>query len=174
MNVLVSKTIKLRLVEESDAEFILQLRLNNLYNKFLSAVPADIVSQKRWIKKYKIDEKAEKQFYFIIERTDGVPCGTVRVYDIRKDSFCWGSWILNEDKTRYAALESAFLIYEFGFNHLGFSKSHFDVMKGNLGVINFHTKMGAKKIAEDEENVFFVITNTAVLQSKEKLADMIQ
>ena len=169
MNKLTSRTIRLRFVEESDAEFILKLRLDEKYNQFLSGVSPDLRSQKDWIRKYKIDEKAKKQFYFVIERLDGTPCGTVRVYDLKQDSFCWGSWILNENKTRFAALESAFLIYKFGFEELGYKKSHFDVMKGNEKVISFHTKMGAIPTGEDEQNYFFEISDSTVYATQEKL-----
>jgi len=165
------KNIRLRLVEEKDADFILTLRLDNRYNTFLSSVSPDIEAQKNWIRRYKDDEKKGIQYYFIIERLDGTPCGTVRIYDIRNDSFCWGSWILNENKTRYAALESAFLVYDFGFKQLGFKKSHFDVMKGNKGVIKFHARMGAVKTNEDEINEFFEITEEAVKAAREKLVD---
>lgn len=166
--ILESKTIRLRLVEETDAEFILKLRLDQRYNRFLSLVSSDIKDQTRWIREYKADEAAKNQFYFIIERNDGVPCGTVRVYDLREQSFCWGSWILNEDKTRYAALESAFLVYDFGFSELGYEKSHFDVMKGNDKVISFHKKMGACQIGEDKENFYFEISKNSVADAKEK------
>ena len=169
-----SKSIRLRFVEETDAQFILKLRLDEQYNQFLSAVSPDLQSQKDWIRKYKNDEKAKSQFYFIIERLDGTPCGTVRVYDLKEDSFCWGSWILNEDKTRYAALESAFLVYKFGFEVLGFKKSHFDVMKGNERVISFHKKMGAVETGEDEQNYYFEINDSAVYAMQEKLASKIQ
>ena len=169
-----SKTIRIRYVEESDAEFILKLRLDKNYNQFLSDVNPDVQAQKDWINKYKIDEAEKRQFYFIIERNDGVPCGTVRIYDLKKDSFCWGSWILNEDKTRYAAIESAFLVYQFGFDELGFNKSHFDVRKGNERVISFHRKMGAVKISEDDLNEYFNISKEAVLEAKQKLSAKIQ
>ncbi|MGA4533500.1 GNAT family N-acetyltransferase [Ectopseudomonas chengduensis] len=172
--ILESKSIRLRFVEDSDAEFILSLRLDDRYNTFLSSVSSDVEAQKKWIRKYKDDERNGTQYYFIIERLDGTPCGTVRIYDIRNDSFCWGSWILNEKKTRYAALESAFLVYEFGFNQLGFKKSHFDVMKGNKGVIKFHTRIGAVKTSEDEINDYFEITEEAVEKAKENLADKIR
>ena len=165
-----SKSIRLRFVEEEDAGFILNLRIDEKYNQFLSSVRADLQSQKDWIKKYKDDEKSKKQFYFIVERLDGTPCGTVRVYDLKKDSFCWGSWILNEDKTRYSALESAFLVYKFGFEELGYRKSHFDVMKGNEKVISFHKKMGAIQTGEDEQNYYFEITDSAVYATQKKLA----
>lgn len=169
--ILESNTVRLRLVEESDAEFILKLRLDKKYNQFLSSVSPNLQSQKNWIRNYKNDEKIKKQFYFIIERIDGVPCGTVRIYDLKENSFCWGSWILNEDKTHYAALESAFLVYKFGFKMLGYKRSHFDVMKGNEKVISFHKKMGAKEIDTDQQNRYFEITDHAVYEMQERLAD---
>lgn len=168
-----SKTIRLRLVEESDAEFILKLRLDEKYNQFLSSINPVLQSQKDWIRRYKIDEKTREQFYFIIERLDGTSCGTVRIYDLKKESFCWGSWILNESKTQYAAIESAFLIYEFGFKILGYKKSHFDVRKDNEKVISFHKKMGAIQINEDEQSYYFEITMQAINAVKEKLMSKI-
>ncbi len=166
---LISKTIQMRFVNEADADFILSLRMDSRYNQFLSDVVPSVQAQKEWIRKYKVEEKDKKQFYFIIEKIDGTPCGTVRIYDLRKDSFCWGSWILNENKTRYAALESAFLVYQFGFDILGFKKSHFDVRKGNERVISFHEKMGAIKTNESDDDYYFEITKDAVLKFKEKL-----
>lgn len=166
-----AKTVRMRLVEVTDADFILKLRLDERYNRFLSKVDPDLAAQRQWIESYKKEEALRKQFYFIIERLDGTPCGAVRLYDLREDSFCWGSWILNEDKTVYAALESAFLVYEFGFEYLGYVKSHFDVMKGNAGVISFHKKMGALEVGQDEQNLYFVISKQAVESMRARLKD---
>lgn len=164
-----SRTINLRLVEESDAAFIHSLRQDERYNRYLSKVDGDVESQKAWIQYYKKDEALKKQFYFIIERKDGVPCGTVRVYDLQKASFCWGSWILNDDKPKAAAIESAILVYDFGFDVLGYAASHFDVMKDNVRVISFHEKMGAVRESEDEQNFYFMIGKGAVAKFKQKL-----
>ena len=168
MTSLQSKTVRLRLVQESDAEFILKLRLDSRYQQFLSPVSPDVDAQKRWIRNYKVHEAEGQQFYFMIERNDGIPCGTVRVYDLQADSFCWGSWILNENKTRTAALESAFLVYQFGFGDLGFKKSRFDVLKENTAVVSFHQKMGAVQVAEDERYYHFEITKESVETVKNK------
>jgi RimJ/RimL family protein N-acetyltransferase len=157
-----SQSIALRFAEESDAEFILSLRLDEKYNKHLSVVENDIQKQIDWLRKYKIEEKNRVQFYFIIERVDGIRCGTVRIYDLKVDSFCWGSWILNENKSRTAALESAYQVYQFGFEDLGFKKSHFDVRKENITVNKFHQKMGAVKILEDQDNNFYEIHQNSV------------
>lgn len=164
-----ARTIRLRLVEISDAAFILKLRQDERYNRFLSQVNNDIDAQVSWIERYKNEEAKGSQHYFIIERLDGTPCGTVRVYDLQENSFSWGSWILNEDKTRYAALESAFLIYRFGFDILGYKQSHFEVMKGNDGVVSFHKKMGATEVGQDEVNFYFNIEKSAVEAAKDRL-----
>ncbi len=168
------KTIRLRLVETCDAEFILSLRLDGRYSRFLSGVSPDVEAQRAWIGKYKDDEAAGLQYYFITERLlDGAPCGTIRIYDLRFDSFSWGSWILNESKTRYAALESALLVYEIGFNQLGFAKSHFEVMKGNDGVIAFHKRMGAEVVGEDEQNFYFEISRESVEKARVPMLEKI-
>lgn len=161
-----SKSIRLRLVEESDADLILNLRTDENLNRFLSTTKNNLKEQQEWIKKYKEDEAKGLQFYFIIERIDGTPCGTVRIYDINDDSFCWGSWILNQNKTRSAAIESAFLVYQFGFEKLKLTKSHFEVSKENNRVISFHEKMGAIKSSETAESYLFEISKNIVLLKK--------
>ena len=163
----------MRLVEKKDAEFILNLRLNGKYNKYLSKVDNNLESQINWIAEYKISESNKEQFYFIIENENGVPCGTVRIYDLKKDSFCWGSWILNENKKRYSAIESALLVYDFGFEELGYEKSHFDVMKENNGVVKFHKRFGAEVVNEDDDNYYFEIDKKSVLKSKKTLMELI-
>ena len=156
---LIGKTIFLRLVTESDAEFICNIRGDSKLNTFISKTEVDIDAQRNWIKNYKTRENNNEEYYFIICRIDNkLPIGTVRLYDFKDEprSFCWGSWILNEDKTKYAAVESALLVYEAGFGKLGFDQSHFDVMKGNEKVHNFHLRMGAEKISEDDNNIYYI------------------
>lgn len=172
--ILKSKTIKLRFVNENDAEFILSLRTNNTYNRFLSHVDNDIVQQKKWIEQYKKKEKNNEEFYFIIERLDNTPCGTVRIYDIQDNSFSWGSWILNENKTRTAAIESALLVYIFGFEKKYFTHCHFEVMKGNEKVISFHEKFNARKVDEDEHHYFYEIEPKNIIDIKNKFINFIK
>lgn len=164
-----ASTIYFRLVSEDDAEFICSLRNDEKLNTYISSSTADVDAQRDWIKTYKIKEFLAQEFYFIIcKNQDDQPIGTVRLYDFKESpkSFCWGSWILNENKTKYAAVESALLVYEAGFSTLGFEQSHFDVMKGNDKVHSFHLKMGAKKTSEDEINVYYIFPKTQYQQNK--------
>ena len=152
----------MRLVELDDAEYIYRLRSVPGLNQHLSATSGGVAEQRRWLAEYKQDEATQKQFYFIIQRLNGTPCGTVRLYDLRDDSFCWGSWILDQSKPLSAALESAILVYRFGFNELGFSKSHFDVRKENKAVIKFHKRFGAVQTDEDRDNIYFELDKNSV------------
>ena len=91
----------------------------------------------------------------MIERKDGARCGLVRLYEIEAKSFTWGSWVLDENKPRKAALESAILIYEVGFDGLGCDHAVFDVRNDNSHTLAFHRRLGAREIATDELNVYF-------------------
>ena len=149
-------TVRLRLARPEDAAFIYSLRIDEGLNKHLSSAPESEAGQRAWLEKYRLREDAGSEFYFIIQnKVTDKDCGTVRIYDLRDDSFCWGSWILNADKPRLASVESMMFVYEFGFGLLGFSASHFDVRRGNERVISFHEKTGARRISETEQDIFF-------------------
>jgi RimJ/RimL family protein N-acetyltransferase len=152
------KTISFRLATREDAEFIHSLRIDPHYNIHLSPVSDSITDQEKWLDDYKIRESRCEEYYFIIlNNSTNERMGTVRLYDFKneKSSFSWGSWILNASKTRYAAVESAMLVYQIGFKDLGFRACHFEVRKENLGVIQFHKRLGAEIIGEDEFNFYF-------------------
>ena len=97
----------LRLIKPDDAAYVHSLRTNPLYNSHLSKVTGNVQDQRAWIEGYQARETARQEFYYVIERKDGMRCGLVRLYDFDVKSFSWGSWVLDENKTRKAALESA-------------------------------------------------------------------
>ena len=103
------RNVVLRLAEESDAPFVLSLRLDPDKNRFVSPVDNDVEKQRAWIRRARADES---QAYFIVCAVkDGRPLGTIRLYDPRGDSITWGSWILSMDAPAYAAVEAMLLAY---------------------------------------------------------------
>ncbi|MDR0822454.1 MAG: GNAT family N-acetyltransferase [Endomicrobium sp.] len=144
--------INLRDVKVSDAEFILALRTNEDKNKFLHKTDNDLNKQIDYINAYK--EKIN-EWYFLIETKDKKQIGTIRIYDVIGDDFCWGSWLITNEALITAALESALLIYEYAFYTLGFNRVHFDVRKGNEKVAAFHKSFGAKIMKESDTDYFF-------------------
>ncbi|MFN4128553.1 MAG: GNAT family N-acetyltransferase [Paracoccaceae bacterium] len=147
--------ISLRLIQPSDADYVYGLRLNQDYNEHLSAVGGTAEDQRSWITGYKTREAAMTELYYIVERRDGIPCGTLRLYNIASPSFEWGSWILDTNKTRKAALESAVLAYRIAFDLLDLEKAVFDVRKGNTRTLAFHHRFGAIETRQDDENTYF-------------------
>lgn len=145
----------------NDAEFIISLRTDLTKNKYLSQVDSDIAAQQVWLRNYQNDPM---QAYFIINDLGGEKIGTVRIYDIVEDSFCWGSWILKNNAPSFAAIESALIVYSYGLE-LGFTQAHFDVRKGNESVFRFHERFGAIRITENENDYFYNIDLNAIKKS---------
>ncbi len=168
MKIIQGKNINLRTAEVDDATFILQLRLLEHKTKYLSQVDDDLIKQQDWLKTYKDKEKQGLEYYFIIENKSAEKYGLVRIYDLKSDSFCWGSWLINDNAPKTTAIESAIQIYEFGFGGLGFKQSHFDVRKDNKKVIAFHQRFGAEKVNEDELNYYFIFKESIYQETKLK------
>lgn len=159
------KNIALREIQLSDAEFVVGLRTDQDRNKHLSPTPNDIDRQRNFINTY---FESVTDYYFIITDWNHRALGTIRIYDVRGDSFCWGSWILSKNAPKSAAIESALLIYDFGFFALHYTKSHFDVRKTNHRVVDFHKRFGAHIVRDDNLNFYFEYDRNTYLDTREK------
>lgn len=146
--------ISLRNAQVSDAEFILSLRVNPALNSHISAVSGDLSDQVSFLERY---AARDGEAFFVIEDADHRPLGTVRLYDQQGDSFCWGSWIVAPDAPARTGTKSALLVYMYGFDHLGFVRSHFDVRQGNERVWQFHEKCGARLVRETAQDRYYVL-----------------
>ena len=144
-----------RFVEPEDAEFICRLRADPALNSHISHSSPDVVAQRHWIERYKTREAAGEEYYFVI-RHRGADLGVVRIYDFQGTSFCWGSWIILPTRPPGLVTFSAVLIYEMGFDCLGFAQSHFDVRLENRKVIDFHLRSGAEPTESNDLDQFFV------------------
>ena len=161
------QNINLRDVEVSDAPFILRLRTNEQKSRFLHKTEADLQKQIDYINRYKT---LQEEWYFIIENKQGMPLGTVRIYDVLEhNDFCWGSWLIIDEAPRQTALESALLIYEYAFNKLGYTKAHFDVRKGNIKVQRFHELFGSIKTGETDLDILYKYDKESYLKISDKL-----
>ncbi len=149
---IIGKNVDLVEVKVADAEFILSLRQNPDLNKYLSFVDNDLKKQKQWLQKSIFNKN---EYYYLIKNKKNTPVGTIRIYDIRNNVFCWGSWIILPEHRKYSSLESMFLLLKFAFFDLNLLETNFDVRKDNQKVINFHLKSGAVIIDEDSQNFFF-------------------
>ncbi|PJK27987.1 N-acetyltransferase [Minwuia thermotolerans] len=160
--------LAIRLVEPSDAAYIHGLRTDPAYNTHLSKVSGTVDDQRAWIESYKGREAEGREYYYVIERlADGMLCGVVRLYDIREESFTWGSWILDENKPRKAALESALLSFGVGFDHLGLPTALIDVRRDNHRALDFYRRLGMKETGADDVDIYFSYSEDRYFQDRE-------
>lgn len=161
---IVGKKLVLRNVSLEDSQFIVDLRLDPTKSKYLNETSALIENQNEWIRRY---QNCDDQAYFIIENV-GKKIGTLRFYDPREYSFCWGSWILKAGSPWDAAIESALIAYSYAIDVLKFKMAHFDVRKENVAVWKFHESFGANKIREDEANFFYTLDHKSIEESRKR------
>ena len=168
-------TVRLRLATESDAPFLLGLRLDPSRNQNISSTSNDLGVQIAWMRSYASREAAGKEAYFLI-MVDGSPQGSLRLYDYRptEDSFCWGSWIIQPGAPASTAYRSAILAYDLAFGVLGFTRAHFDVRQANMSVWRFHEKMGARLHREDKLDRFYTYQLEDYRQARARLQKFTQ
>jgi RimJ/RimL family protein N-acetyltransferase len=150
--------LRLREAASADAAFMLRLRVDPRYARHLSPTDDDLGRQEAYIERCRADPG---QIYFVIERLDGRRFGTVRLYDIRGDSFCWGSWILSDEKPAHAAIETTLLVYHYALA-CGFGAAHGDIRKANAPVWRFHEHYGGVRVGEDPANYHYAIGRPAI------------
>ncbi|MBY4594768.1 GNAT family N-acetyltransferase [Ottowia caeni] len=154
--------LRLRNATEADAAFIFGLRHDPERNRHMSATSPLLEDQRNWLARYAADGS---QAYFIIESAAGhVPLGTVRLYDARDNSFCWGSWMLVPGAPAFAAIESALVVYCYALE-LGFTAAHFEVQEGNVAVSRFHENFGAVRIGQVNGQIQYTLGHERMLES---------
>ena len=159
-------SISAREIADTDADYLFGLRTNPSFSKHLSKVDGQIDSQRRFIRTYFDSNLSQREsYYFILSNSvTGLRCGTLRIYNFVDDSFEWGSWILDGNKSRFASIESGIFVYEFAFNILGFKRSKFEVNNLNTSVIGYHKKSGAEVTHQDQNKTYFEITKNKGLE----------
>lgn len=164
MKFLAQNDVALRLVEESDTEFIFNLRQNDDLNRHLNKVSSKIEDQTSFIKQSRELSTKGLEYYFIIEYKNE-PVGTIRIYNINHElkTCTWGSWIIDkttikDERPPKISVISLYVIFDFIFNTLGFPKIDFDVRNENKNIKNFYIKFGGEVLKEDEIDCHFRIT----------------
>ncbi len=169
MNPINKYNIKLRLVEETDADFIVAIRTDAFKSRFISETNIDVEKQKLWIREYKKREKIGEELYLIAIDEEGVEFATYRLNNKTEDSIEIGSFV---SKPFYDnpinVIKVDVILKEYAFQELGFDNIKFDVRKENKSVVNYHKKFHPRLIDENELNYYFVLEKKVFLANKIK------
>jgi RimJ/RimL family protein N-acetyltransferase len=165
--------ITIRLVEESDAEFIVSLRTNEKLGRFLSQTGSSVEEQRKWIKAYKTREVAGEEYYFIAVGEEGNRYGTTRLYNLEADSFTTGSWLFAEKAPSGMAIKTDLIGRELAFEELGYDICRFDVRKDNKKVIRFHKSFNPRVIKENDLDIYYELDKASFYKFRDKLINII-
>lgn len=133
---------RLRPVELSDAETIVQLRCDPRLSRFIHETDPSPEAQIRWLESY---FRRDGDHYWAVERlADGSTEGFVGIYDIAGNRAEWGRWVLRPGSL--AAPESAWLVHQAGFTVLGLEEMISRVLAGNRAVLSFHARYGVERV----------------------------
>lgn len=138
LEIIEGKLTDLRLVEITDAEFILSLRLDENLNRFVNKVSPDIIKQREWIRSQQVKEN---DYYFIIQDKANNSLGTISLYNIENETGEFGRWVSIGNALQN--LESVILLHKFGFNVLNLKLIHSNTVVENKKVLGFHKNFGA-------------------------------
>ena len=159
-----SLNLELKLISEEDAKFVLDLRRDPKKSIYISETSSKLSDQVDFIKNI---SKNPSEKYFIVSDKARNKIGTIRIYNLGQDFFTWGSWVFRDGIPIMYAIEAALIIYKISLKYeLG--RAVFDVRKENISVLNFHANFGAKKLGEDNLNVFFEVTPELIKQGLNK------
>lgn len=161
--------VTLREVRVDDAQFILDLRCSPKA-RFLNPTQNNLELQKQYICNYL---KKQNEWYFIIEDKSHNPLGTIRIYNVKNDSFEAGSWLMNDKSSMQQSIEGEYLLKRYAYEVLGLHKNCFSVKKSNKSVIRFHMLYGATIINENNTDYFFELTKEQFNKNSEKILTMI-
>lgn len=162
----------LRLVDESDADYILKLRTNPKLGKFLNTTKHDIYEQAKWIQDYKKREYIGTDYYFVYFYNNQ-RIGLNRIYNINGLTATTGSWICSPGLPIELPLLTVVIIREIFFEILGLEIDYMATRKDNKKVIKMHHLLGAKKTGENEIDVFHSLTKQDFKKNKQKFLSYI-
>ena len=160
-----------RLVNESDAEYILSLRTDTWHTRFIHSTDNDLAKQIEWIRSYKQREREGREYYFIYF-LNGKPIGVNRVYNIFEYYGTIGSWICNPDNEPETSLKTNVLLYDLIFEHVKLDITLFDVRKANKHVWKLHKMFGAEQVGESEIDYYFTLFKDNYLNKRENVLSM--
>lgn len=132
---------RLRPVELRDAQFIIDVRLENEdKSKYVHRISSDVELQKEWLLSY---FEKHNDYYFVIENLfTNEPEGLISIYNIEGNIAEWGRWVLKSGSL--SAIESVSLIYKVAFEKLCLQEVYTHTVEDNVSVVAFHETLGAK------------------------------
>lgn len=131
-------TVRLRAVEESDAEVTYRMRTDREKTRYVHPVIGTVEDQRKYIENQR---KKKGDYLFLVEDSDRKPIGMRGIYDYTGDSAESGRTI--GYGSPFQNMEALLLGFDFAFDILGVEKLYMDAMEQNVNIRSIQEKLGA-------------------------------
>lgn len=128
-------------VQVENAEFILSLRTDPKYSRYINDTENDLDIQIEWIQQQQVKPN---DYYFVIYDSKNNPKGVISLYNFDKDGNAAEMGRLICPKSPIELYEALILIFVFGFEVLGLSRMIYRMNPDNAEVIAVTRKFGAE------------------------------
>lgn len=140
--ILLGKTVKMRAIEETDAEITYNMRNNAEKSKFLNSPPGSIQEQREYIIKQR---NTPGDYYFVIEDFNENIIGMKAFY-----GYCQEKKIVESGRfmgfgNQIQHIEALVIGFDFAFDILGVNKVIMTVIERNQSMYSLQKRMGAKE-----------------------------
>ena len=160
--------ISVRLVEITDAQYIISLRTNEELSQHLHCTSGDLEKQIKWIEHYKEREQSGQEYYFLYE-INGNPIGVNRLYDISDNIGVTGSAICPKTNSPIDTLATIVLLYDIVFEEIGLDFVSFATDNDNVHALRVNNALGAVVISENEKEKIFKLEKDDYFEIRKKL-----
>lgn len=140
--VLTGKTIRMRAMEESDAEVTFKMRNDPEKTRFLNPPPESVEAQRIYIAKQR---ESVDGYYFIIEDLEGNPIGMKALSDYCPETKTVESGRFIGFGSQIQHIEALIMGFDFAFDVLGVDKVLMTVIENNKAMYSLQQRLGAKE-----------------------------
>jgi len=139
--VIVGKTVRLRSVEERDADITFKMRSDPEKSRFFHAAKGTVEDQLNFIKKQR---QKRGDYLFIIEDMNGSPIGMKGLYDYnpQKKEIESGRYVGFGSQVQN--VEALMLSFDFAFEKLGVETIHMDALENNMQMLSLQKRFGVE------------------------------
>ena len=137
---ILGKTIRLRCIEEKDAEITYAMRSDPLKSKYIHSMEGTVEDQRNYIKR--IRHQLEN-YLFVIEDMQGNVIGMKGLYHYEPDEASIESGQFISFGSQIQSMEALWLSFEFAFYTLRVNKIYMSVLEDNQTMFDIQKKFGA-------------------------------
>lgn len=174
-NEIVGLTVKLRSVEEADAEETFKMRVDGNKVKYMHKITGTVEDQRNYIR---VQRQKPGDYLFLVTDLQNHPIGMRGIYDVTEERAESGRTIGYGDA--FQNMEALLLGIDFAFDVLGVETVYMDAAADNSSVRGLQQQIGAKEYKReylpqlDYEYVFSTLSKEDYLPNRQKIMNLIE